>query len=293
MICMKTAMCKRTATTVGLMTLLWLLSALMIPSPSHAAIFFDSDFELGAGDDWAENDWNDFGTANAGHLEITNSLAFSGSKSVKGTFDRTCCGGNTQQPSIYRSWDQDRAGGRSHVFVRFAARHSPGFKRCDNGSVKMVRIQGEAGYPKLWINNLHGTYQVLMEAPYDRPSGAYVLSSGVAPSSGWDQLELEYKLNTPGQSNGLIRLWVNGNLKIEHLNHAYIGPTPTSTCGNGYSFCPSTVLLRTAQIYIQCGLGTIHYDRFAVGDTRIGLAGSKSMSADSTPPASPTGFQAH
>lgn len=34
----------------------------------------------------------------------------------------------------------------------------------------------------------------------------------------WDKLKLHVKLNTPGQSNGVIQLWVNNVLKIDYNN---------------------------------------------------------------------------
>ena len=153
----------------------------------------------------------------------------------------------------------------------------------------MVRFKDDVGYPLVWIYNRYGTYSVVMEGPYDY-AGTYVLNSGVTPSqTAWDQIEFEWKLNTPGQSNGLMRLWINGVLRVEQLNKAYIGPTPTSKGQHGLPN-PSNYLIRTAQIYIQSGVGSLYYDRFAVGDARIGLAGS-TKSSDTTTPSIPTGVQ--
>lgn len=277
---------KRTAKTLGLMTLLLLIFTLTIPTPSHAGIFFDTSFEtcpVGTGADFPCEGWDDFKLESRGHLEVTNSLGFSGTKSVKGTFDSI--NGNTQQPSISRSWTRV-----PHIFARFVTRASAGFQICGNLNTKLVRFKDDVGYPLTWISNRYGTYQVLMEGPYDY-AGTYILNSGIAPSqTSWDQIEFEYKLNTPGQSDGLMRLWINGVLRIEQLNRAYIGPTPTSRGPAHGLLNPSTYLIRTAQIFVQSGLGSLYYDRFAVGDTRIGPMQSKS--ADSTPPASPQGFQA-
>jgi hypothetical protein len=276
---MKTVKFKRAGVIVGLMTLLSLMFTLMIPGLSHAAIFFDSDFELGVGDDWAANGWNDFGTANPGHLEITTERALTGTHSVKGTFDNI--NGSTQRPSIYRSWTRV-----PHIFARFASRASSGFQIGSNGHTKMMKFKDDAGYPQVWILNKYGAYTIEMEGPYEGPT-VISLSSGIAPSqTSWDQIEFELQLNTPGQSNGLMRLWVNGVLRIEQLNKEYIGPTPTSVGANGLSN-PSTYLIRTVQIYIQSGVGSIYYDRVAVGDTRIGPTRSTTASIDSTPPARP------
>lgn len=274
-----------TVVTLGWMTLLLLMFTLTIPAPSHATIFFDTSFEacaVGTGNDFPCEGWDDWTREAVGHLQITNSLAFSGTKSVKGTFDNV--NGSSLQPSISRSWTRV-----PHIFARFAHRASPGFQLGSNGQTKLVRFKDDVGYPLVWIYNRYGTYSVIMEGPYDY-AGTYVLSSGIAPSqTSWDQIEFEWKLNTPGQSNGLMRLWINGTLRAEQLNKAYIGPTSTSIGASGLPN-PSGYRIRTTQIYIQSGLGSLYYDRFAVGDTRIGLATSQ-PSSDTTPPIIPAGVQ--
>ncbi len=274
-----------TVVTLGWMTLLLLMLTLTIPASSHATVFFDTSFDacpVGTGNDFPCEGWDDFNQESVGHLQITNSLAFSGTKSVKGTYDNV--NGSTRTPSISHSWTKV-----PHIFTRFAHRASQGFQVGSNAQTKMVRFKDDAGYPLVWIYNRYGTYSIVVEGPYDY-AGTYVLSSGIAPSqTSWDQIEFEWKLNTPGQSNGLMRLWINGVLRAEQLNKAYIGPTPTSKGVHGLPN-PSSYLIRTAQIYIQSGLGSLYYDRFAVGDTRIGLATSQT-SSDTTPPIPPAEIQ--
>jgi hypothetical protein len=34
----------------------------------------------------------------------------------------------------------------------------------------------------------------------------------------WDKIKLYVRLNTPGQSNGIVRMWVNDQLKVEYTN---------------------------------------------------------------------------
>ncbi len=276
---------KMTVVTFIWMTLLLLMFTLTIPGPSHATVFFDTSFEscaVGTGNDFPCEGWDDFKQESVGHLQITSSLAFSGTKSVKGTYDGI--NGSSSQPSLSYSWTRV-----PHIFVRFATRASQGFQLAGNGHTKMVRLKDNVGYPLVWILNRWGTYSIVVEGPYDY-AGTYVLSSGIAPSqTAWDQVEFEWKLNTPGQSNGLMRLWVNGVLRAEQLNKAYIGPTPTAVGLSGKPN-PSTYLIFNAQIYVQNGLGSLYYDRFAVGDTRIGLTGA--TGSDATPPAIPSGVQA-
>lgn len=285
---MKTVMFRRTAAPVGLMTLLWLLSTLMILSSSHAAIFFDSDFELEGGNDWAANGWNDFGLAPAPgtFMSMTNQQAFTGARSLSLAYDNI--NGSTQRPSIYRNIPA----GTKHIFVRFAFRLDPAFQLSSNGGTKLIRWRATDGYPILWINNKWNSYAFDMEGPYDR-TGNWILYCGRVPSrTSWDQVEIEYKLNDPGVSNGLLRMWVNGTLCVESLNHQFIGPTPTSVGLSGLSN-PSTSTLLTTQVYLQSGNGKMFYDRLAIGNTRIGPTKSTSTSADSTAPASPQGLRAY
>jgi hypothetical protein len=43
--------------------------------------------------------------------------------------------------------------------------------------------------------------------------------AAVLPRPGqWDKLKLYVRLNTPGQANGIVRFWVNDQLKLEHTN---------------------------------------------------------------------------
>jgi hypothetical protein len=286
---MKTAMFNRTVATVGLTALLWLLCTLTIPGHAQAAVFFDSSFEscnVGTGNDFPCDGWNDFGLEfiNApqhNKIEVTNSLAFSGSKSVKATYIGHPA---FQNPSIYKNFPLS-----DHVFTRFVVIDAPGIQPCPfNGSTKMIRFIPSSGgvYPVISIGVVNNRYAVGVEGSWSL--GSFLLQGGPAPSStSWDQVELEFKLNTPGVADGLIRAWVNGTLYIERLNLQLRGPTPTSINSQGI-LNSSEYKVDTFQWFIQCGLGVKYMDRMAVGNTRIGPAPSRSASSDSTPPARPT-----
>jgi len=276
---MKTAMFNRTVATLGLTALLWLLCTLTIPDPLQAEVYFDTDFEscnVGTGNDFPCEGWDDLGIEAIDHLEITNSMAFSGTKSVKGTWDNI--NGSSIKPSIYKTFPKS-----DHIFVRFATRQSPGFQIGSNNLTKMIRFRTDGGYPVFFAMLGAGKFITAVERSY--VGGTYSVFSDVTPSqTSWDQVEVEWKLNTPGQSDGLMRMWINGILRIERLNQQFLGPLPTSVDAQRVSV-PSTTRFDTAQIYVQSGLGNIYYDRVAVGNTRIGPA---SAGRDITPPARPT-----
>ncbi len=80
-------------------------------------------------------------------------------------------------------------------------------------------------------------------------------------------------LNTPGVANGQLFLWMDG---VQYLNAS--GILFRQAGDNGTFFFN--------KLYTQNGQGEIYYDDWATGNTRIGCGGS----ADTTPPAVPTGL---
>ena len=277
-----------TVVTLSWMTLLLLMLTLTIPPPSHAAVFFDTSFEtcvVGGGASFPCEGWNDFDQEAAGVIGVATDQVFSGSKSFKQTLTKADGDGNLSKPSIFKSFP---AG--DHAFFRWANKWSVPFQACTiNGQTKFVRLKTNLGYPLIWIVNHFGSYAMLFENSYG--GGNPLLTTGVPVTTGkWDQLEVEWKLNTPGQANGLLRFWINGALKVEVLNKEMRGPTPTSVNPTTGAPMPSTGQITNTQIYVQCGAGNVWYDRFAVGNTRIGLATSQT-SSDTAPPVIPLGVQ--
>lgn len=278
----RTASFRMTGLTLGRMTLLLLMLTLAIPSPSDATTFFDTDFE--AGGSFLTNGWDDDGTAGIGHLEISTEQALTGTRSMKGTF--TDVGGSSQQPYINHAFPPS-----AHFFNRFAYRITPGFQFGNNGYTKIMRFKADGGWPIIWLEILHGVYEITVEGPYLGPNGDnYSLLSGIAPSStSWDQIEFECLLNTGGQANGVLRLWINGVQRINLTGLQLVGPTPSSVGQQGLPN-PSNLVFNDNQIFIQSGVGSVYLDRVAIGDTRIGTTagGGGGGTADITPPAPPS-----
>jgi hypothetical protein len=294
-----------TVVTVGRMSLLLLMFTLTIPGPSDATVFFDDDFAAGS---LASNGWNQSynNPPTSGSLEISTDFALTGTHSVKGYFTDVT-GMTNYKSDVYKTFPSS-----THVFMRYGFRESPGFVTGTNGGSKRIRYTGIGGNPNIWTYTFNGAafsgqgqYSITVEAPYDG-SGVHevvtvgsrnserdniVLFSGVNPSqTSWDQVETEVLFNDPGQYNGVIRMWINGTLRIEVINVALRGPTPTSQCLQfSGTLCPSTVYFNSADIFIQSGLGQIYYDRIAVGDTRIGT--TTGGGGDIIAPAAPLGLQ--
>ena len=67
---------------------------------------------------------------------------------------------------------------------------------------------------------------------WDAPSVGFRPSPGTDYKSDWNHVEVYFQLNTVvggiGQTNGIVRYWLNGNLKIEHTNVLFrTGANPT------------------------------------------------------------------
>lgn len=265
--------------TVLALMLVWLFAA-----PAQAAVFFDSDFEIGGPNDWAANGWNDFGTAPTSALMTMDSTQkFSGLRSLRLKFD----GDLTADTAAI---NKSLATQETHLFSRFMARQKPGWIMSPiNNQSKIYRWRSSGGYPILWMMNLGGVYGAIIEGPYS--GGTITVYTGIQPSTtSWDTVEVEFKLNTPGVADGILRIWINNILRAERLNGEFKGPTPTSTNPSGAP-AYSTGTLSNTHIYLQSGAGEMYYDRFAVGSTRIGPVGGGA--GDTTPPATPTNWTIH
>jgi len=76
----------------------------------------------------------------------------------------------------------------------------------------------------------------------------------------WDRVRLYIRPNTPGQSNGIIRMWVNGVLKAEYTNSRMRGDT---------SFNPNKLILSNYAPATQTS-GSQYWDDFYLGETEPG-----------------------
>lgn len=76
----------------------------------------------------------------------------------------------------------------------------------------------------------------------------------------WDHLKLFVKPNTPGQANGVVRLWVNGRLKTDYSNIAVREDT---------SYMPNKLIMSN---YVNATTvsGTERWDNFYLGESDRG-----------------------
>jgi hypothetical protein len=86
-------------------------------------------------------------------------------------------------------------------------------------------------------------------------------------------METELYIGTPGNSDGVMRYWLDGNLVGEALNR------PLIASGNS---------MNVVYFYLERGIGDLYYDDVAVGDGRLGCSGSSTTTDQPPgPPLSP------
>lgn len=137
--------------------------------------------------------------------------------------------------------------------------------------------------------------QGIKDAPI--PYGSHTLLHNVTPfhqpDNKWICYEWHFKLNTPGQSDGLFEQYAtnvtdNGPaiLTSRHLNRRWLGDTPNDTM-------PSDSQWFRMRNYRQDGLGQMWYDNQTVSTTRVGcIGGGNTAPPDTKAPAGPIGLVA-
>lgn len=119
-----------------------------------------------------------------------------------------------------------------------------------------------------WLkNDGEVTLDVLAKNSSQANSSGYlsVRNSGftlAAKSGEWVAIEVEVQLNTPGRSDGLYRLWIDGNLLIEALNIDLRGNTNDKI---------NEVTLDTYWNGGATGALNRYYDNFVISTAKIGL----------------------
>jgi hypothetical protein len=171
----------------------------------------------------------------------------------------------------------------------FTYEPSTGTKRFEN-----VNLNSQYVLPSFWWEHLFGSRelsvvgQVVAEPcastghpAYD--SCNYYANIARVPlnDNQWYCIETHLKMNTPGVANGVIELWIDGVQTMSYTGRTFRGPSVSHPSGNS-----SLTTFNAIRLYRQAGVGTMWYDTFAVGSTRIGCSAGSAPPA-SAPPASP------
>jgi len=252
---------------------------------SHADMFWQDDFE-------APTNLGNWFRSSPSMPYVSSSLPYQGLQSLRLDFDGGAGGGfmDRYHPNV------------DEVYTRFytqtkAFSYDPIVtKRFENLNLNTSYV-----YPSFWWSNIWGSRELAVGAQvvaepcastghpaYD--SCNYFPNMAKVPlnDNQWYCIETHLKMNTPGVANGVIELWVDGVQTMSYTGRTFRGPSVSNPNGNS-----SLTTFGAIRMYRQGGVGSMWYDNFAVGSTRIGCSGGSIPSASppstTSPPNAPTG----
>jgi hypothetical protein len=252
--------------------------------PSAAVTYYDDSFEAPAN----LSGW-DVSSNPQGNPSISTTQAFEGAQSVRGHYTGQSSGGAITRlnPSTDDLWTRTYYRTTAFTYDSIGTKHfnvgpgnniRPDFWLMHIGSDRKFLLQAQipAEACPSGPSNPHGNDQ-----PYDFCMYFENVGSVTINDNQWYCIETHLKMNTPGVADGIVQLWVDGVQTINFTNRVLRG-TAVSGPGGNSSQAQFTLL----QLYVQHGIGDLFYDKFAVGNTRIGCTGPPPP----TPPAAPTGL---
>lgn len=243
-----------------------ILSGLLIAGTAHAAtgLPFRSSFEAGN-----FNEWN--GGLDA-TMVVTSETATDGTRSVRSTMT---AGRSTDNYKDYVFGDHARVGGTgitvaNGIWLTFDSRFDTGFVFGSNvHKIAILNLENENSRRRyqIIINVWSDSREYFVEHLKWNADGSFnrampgmpqnVGSAVPARLGQWDHLKLFVKPNTSGQSNGVVRLWVNGVLKTEYTNVALREDT---------SYMPNKLIMSN-YVSVTNTSGVQRWDNFILQET--------------------------
>jgi hypothetical protein len=202
--------------------------ALAAASAAHAAtgLPFRSSFETG---NWSE--WH--GGLDA-TLVVTNEQASAGSYSARSTMTLGTTSDNYKE---YRFGDHPTVRGtpvteQTGVWLTFDSKFDTGFRWATQSNLHKIAIlnfedeNGRRRY-QIIINVIPSNGEYFMELlkwnadrSFNRAINGLNQNRNGSPTTvrmgQWDKFKMFVKPNTPGQANGIVRVWINDVLKVEN-----------------------------------------------------------------------------
>ena len=240
-----------------------------LPTIAHSSIFWDDELEAG------NTGYGLPGGFSPPAMVFDTAVKFSGNGSLRYDYNANCYPDSSAQTNC--GGFTDRTFPATGTFYRrFYVRLSQGFTVSDVFT-KLMRSDTNGLTSNWWTLGCCGSKQMEVHdqnVPVGNTSVYY--HNFTMSDATWYCVETYEKLNTPGVADGVQQAWVDG---VQVMNQTGI---PFRASGDNS-------LYNNNRLYRQTGLGSIWFDRIAVGDTRIGCVGTP-PSGDTTPPAAPTGF---
>jgi len=185
---------------------------------------FVSGFETG---DFSE--WN--GGLDSS-LIVSNIDSHSGSYAARSTMT---LGSTTDNYKDFYFGDHPQVGGEpasGDLWLKFFIKFEPGFQFGDVNTHKIAIINFENEFGRrryqIVLNVWTSTQRYFIENLAWNPDGSFDRGISGMPQNMtnpstvqfgiWDEIKLYIKTNTPGQANGIVRMWINGELKLEYTD---------------------------------------------------------------------------
>ena len=272
-----------TENTRSLLLFLVMMTALsFVPMLSHAAVFWDDEMEQGN---------TDFSSAYmlstmipGGIMAYDTTVKMSGNGSIRLNYPIACqtlttagqCGGSLERTiplteNLYRRAYFRMSGLGPNTTA------SGLFETSVSAFTKMMRTVSDGLNRDWWAMGCCGRKTFNFAAENVPPNQALALYTSITLADNrWYCLETHEQMNTPGVANGIVEGWVDGVRVLSKTDVMY-------------RLADNTNQWRKAGIFRQLGIGNVWWDRYAVGDTRIGCLGATSAS-DTNRPGPPQGL---
>lgn len=266
----------------------------LLPTASQGATFWVDTFDDGVlSDTWDINSCGANPPSDGCDARIASDIARSGNMSLKSTYHPTCT--TCQQGTFYDRTFPSSAEVWTRTYI-----YTTNFTYDAGAGSKYVYLHNlTMSYPNFFLINWFGSRQMgassQIEAgmcpngtsgPYDSCAYHPNMASVNLNDNQWYCLESHIKMNTPGQPDGLIEMFVDGVQTLGYYNRTFRGPNTTNgPQNNNYG----AFAFNAIRHYTQHGAGNRYTDDLAVGNTRIGCSGSGG-SVDTTAPRPPIGL---
>lgn len=247
-----------------------LLMGLGLALPVQAAVFWDDELEAG------NTGYGLPGGFSPPAMVFDTAVKFSGNGSLRYDFNANCYPDSSAQSNCGGFTDRTFPG-TANFYRRFYIRLSQGFTVSDVFT-KLLRSDTTGPNSNWWTLGCCGQLKLIVGNQNVPSIGSTMnnYTSYTMPTNQWVCVETYEKLNTPGVADGVQQAWADG---VQILN----------TTNVQYRMAGDNSLFNNNRLYRQTGLGSIWFDRIAVGDTRIGCLGAGT--GDTTAPAPPANFK--
>jgi hypothetical protein len=233
------------------MIVLWLVILLLLPGQSFATIYWDDELESGN---------TGYTLPGDGSMTFDTSFKFSGSGSLRLDYTSECYPDHIIDQGFQCGGFMDRAFTATGTLFRRFYLYLPSSFTIGDTETKMLTTlpTGSTTYDVVWEFQFGDhTMTAAIVRSLDGQVEQHTTATNIATDQ-WVCVETQETLNTIGSANGIVRLWYDGVQVLNVTNATFLVSGDT----NGHNF-------ETHRFFRQVGLGSLWFDKFAVGNTRF------------------------